>query len=264
MKKLFIESRNGETDAFTCLFNYLYEQADYNLDSLVKGSSLTVDDSISEEFINKMGEFLSLTVRIIQEADAGKQKEIWSSFEKLDDYEGNKKFIRWLRRYAEEKIGPGRDAAFIRQMGDRDFEEMSQYCFDNLVLKNAGIDNIDEKWDRDQITVIRKMFFMLLRMVMVDFYSDDHALEVMEKTFGLDRKCFGTWLPMVRKHEDRLWKIMLMRQYSRIENYLDELTDQCDMIENAIDKLTGRCKGIENALDKLPDRFRGGMPDAEQ
>ena len=31
-----------------------------------------------------------------------------------------------------------------------------------------------------------------------------------------------------KEHEDRLWKIMLMKQYNKIENKLDELLDKID------------------------------------
>ena len=76
---------------FVDLFNFILENKNYNLDCLVKGNSLAVDDSISEEFLEKLKDFLALAPEITRRAD--NKEEIWSTFETLDDYESNKKFI---------------------------------------------------------------------------------------------------------------------------------------------------------------------------
>ena len=84
MKQLFIKSQESEMNNFVDLFNFILENKNYNLDCLVKGNSLAVDDSISEEFLEKLKDFLALAPEIIRKAD--NKEEIWSSFETLDDY----------------------------------------------------------------------------------------------------------------------------------------------------------------------------------
>lgn len=226
MKQLFIKSQESEMNNFVDLFNFILENKNYNLDCLVKGNSLAVDDSISEEFLEKLKDFLALAPEIIRKAD--NKEEIWSSFETLDDYESNKKFINWLKKYVETIIRPVEDARFINELDLKSFEAMSQYCFENLVLKDIGRSNIDEQWDRVQIIIIRKMLFTFIDMIEVNFYSDEYALENMERTFGIKKQYCIKWLYLIKEHEDRLWKIMLMKRYNRIENKLDELLDKMD------------------------------------
>lgn len=213
-------------DNFVDLFNYILENKNYNLNCLVKGNSLAVEDSISEEFLRKLKDFLALAPEIIRKAN--NKEEIWSSFENLEDYESNKKFINWLKKYVETIIRPVEDARFVNELDLDSFELMSQYCFENLILKDVGRSNIDEQWDREQIIIIRKMLFTFIDMIEVSFYSDEYALENMERTFGIKKQYCIKWLHLIKDHEDRLWKIMLMKRYNRIENKLDELLDKMD------------------------------------
>ena len=213
-------------DNFVDLFNYILENKNYNLNCLVKGNSLAVEDSISEEFLRKLKDFLALAPEIIRKAN--NKEEIWSSFENLEDYESNKKFINWLKKYVETIIRPVEDARFVNELDLDSFELMSQYCFENLILKDVGRSNIDEQWDREQIIIIRKMLFTFIDMIEVSFYSDEYALENMERTFGIKKQYCIKWLHLIKDHEDRLWKIMLMKRYNRIENKLVELLDKMD------------------------------------
>lgn len=226
MKQLFIKSQESEISNFVDLFNFILENMNYNLDCLVKGNSLAVEDSISEEFLEKLKDFLALAPEIIRKTD--NKEEIWSSFEKLENYESNKKFINWLKKYVETRIRPAEDARFINELDLKSFEAMSQYCFENLILKDIGRNNIDEQWDKEQIIIIRKMLFTFINMIEVNFYSDEYALENMERVFGIKRQYCIKWLHLIKEHEDRLWKIMLMKQYNKIENKLDELLDKID------------------------------------
>lgn len=157
MKKLYIKSQESEIKKFVDLFNFILENKNYNLDCMVKGNSIAVEDSISEEFLEKLKDFLELAPEIIQKAD--NREEIWSSFEELEDYERNKKFINWMKKYVKTIIKPVEDARFINELDLKSFEKMSQYCFENLVLKDIGRNNIEEQWDREQIIIIRKMLF---------------------------------------------------------------------------------------------------------
>lgn len=226
VKKLFIKSQESEMKNFLDLFNYLLENKNYNLDCLVKGNSLAVEDSISEEFLGKLRSFLDLLPEIIRKTD--NKEEIWSSFENLDDYDSNKKFINWMKKFVETRIRPVEDARFINELDLKTFEAITHYCLENLILKDVGLSNIDEKWNRKQIIIIRKMLFTLIDMLEVDFCSDEYALENMERTFGIKREYSKRWLYLIKDHEDKLWKIMLMKRFNRIENKLDELLDKMD------------------------------------
>ena len=105
---------------------------------------------------------------------------------------------------------------------------MSQYCFENLILKDIGKNSIDDQWNKEEIIIMRKILFTFIDMLDTSFYSEEHALEKMERIFGIKKQYCVKWLPFIKEHEDRLWKIMLMKKYNRIENKLDELLDKMD------------------------------------
>lgn len=65
-------------------------------------------------------------------------------------------------------------------------------------------------------------------MIKGNFYSDEYALENMKRIFGIEREYCIKWLKLIEENEDRLWKIMLMKRFNKIENKLDELLDKMD------------------------------------
>lgn len=208
------------------LFNFILEKEEYNLNKLVKGSSLVVDKDMSQEFLENLNEFLNIMPDVVRKSED--KKNIWQSFENLEDYENNKRFINWLKKFVEVKNRPIEEASFINELNFDTFKEMSKYCFDNFIIREIGKKNIDAQWDNNQMTVLKKIIFIVVEMVVIESYSDQYVFENIQETFRIEKKYCLEWLQLIEGNEDRLWKRMIVRRYKRIENKLDEILDRMD------------------------------------
>ena len=58
--------------------------------------------------------------------------------------------------------------------------------------------------------------------------SSNDALENMERVFGVKESYCDVWWKIIKENEDKLWKIMMMKQNRRIENKLNHLLEIID------------------------------------
>lgn len=226
MKKLELKSQMyGDTVSKTIeLFNKLLEESNFELDQFVKNNVLSVSNEVSEQFVEDLNDFISA----IQDA----MKEIkdtaafWNMFYQLEDYEQNKKFISWIEQYLEATMRPIQEAAFINKMSQSNFEFLCKYCFENLILQDIGKTRFDKDiGDTKQLLILKKIIFTFVDMVVVKNYSRENSFENMKKIFDIKEPyCEFLWR-ITQKHEEKLWKIMMMKQYDRINNKLDRLID---------------------------------------
>lgn len=224
MKKIESEFQDTGIMKAIDLFNRLLEKSDYNLNQFVKGDSLTVPNDKSESFTNILKEFVEMVPDAIQRIENG--EVFWSAFEKLDDYESNDKFIRWMQRYVDAVIRPMEEAAFLKEMDEETFKRMTEYCFDNFVLKDIGRKNIDKSvGNLKDIITLRKMIFTYIEMIVVDNFAEERAHANMERLFGIRKQYCGIWSEYIERNADKIWKIMLMKRYNRIENKLNQILE---------------------------------------
>lgn len=227
MKKIDLKSQNyGSTKLFE-LFNTILELSDYNLNQFVKGDALAVPDNMPETFVESLKEFVRISPDIVR--DMENREEFWKIFEELDDYQNNNKFIKWMQRYISASISPFEEAAFLREINTETFQKMAEYCFTNLVMRNIGKKRIDESvGDIKQLSVLRKLIFTFIDMVIVENYSKENAFDNMERIFGIkDSYCEVLWR-LTEQNEDKLWKIMMMKQSRQVENKLNHLLEMID------------------------------------
>lgn len=227
MKKINIEFQSTGTVALIELFNTILEQSDYNLNQFVKGDSLAVPSDTPEFFQKSLNEFVKISPDIIRTLE--NRESFWEIFEKLDDYENNDKFIKWMQQYVDASLKPFEETAFLRNMDDRSFEQLTKYCFMNLVIKNIGKKQIDNSIeDVKQLYVLRKTIFTFIDMVIVENFSKEYAFENMERIFGLTESYCEILWELIEQNEDKLWKIMMMKQSRRIETKLNHLLEMID------------------------------------
>ena len=202
------------------LFKVLLEESGFALDHYVNGKQVSIEKEASDIFINSLKQFLDSAVDIIGRAK--NQDLVWENVEKMGAEGTNKKFIQWLKEYVSAGLKPRRDAEFINKMEQEDFEKMSQFCFENYVLQKTN-QNHGDSWTEKQIVVVRKMIFTFVEMLVVDFLSDECAVAQMKSIFAMENERCEIWLQYIKKNEDRLWKIMMMRRIARIEKKMDNL-----------------------------------------
>ena len=212
------------------LFNKLLENSNYNLNKYVNGQSLSISKNDTEQFADLLKQFVNMVPQELKKLD--NPEELWSAFEQLDDIDSNNKFIEWIHEYADSVLEPYKETEFIRKLDDRMFKDMSKYCFENLILKDTGNHAFDEKEEtKERLVILRKVLYTFIDMIIVSNYSDKKAILNMKKIFGLDEKHCKIWWEYISVNEEKLWRIMLMKKYSRIENKLDYVIDEIEKIE---------------------------------
>ena len=60
-------------------------------------------------------------------------------------------------------------------------------------------------------------------MVIVDKFFKENAFDNMKD--GIKNSYCELWWKLIEENEDKIWKIMIMKQYSRMENKLNHLLD---------------------------------------
>lgn len=206
------------------LFNSLLEESEFNLDQFVNGDALAISNEISDQFVKNLKEFINIIPDAVREIED--QDVFWNTFSHLKDYENNKKFIIWIRRYLETTMRPKKEAAFINEINQDVFENMCQYCFENLILQNIGEKRIDTNiGDIKQLIILRKIIYTFIDMVVVENFSKENAFENMEKIFGIERRYCEYFWKLFQQNEEKIWRFMMMKQYSRINNKLNHIID---------------------------------------
>lgn len=224
MKKIDLEFQESGIEKAIKLFNIILEESEFDLNQFVKSDSLAISNQMSETFLESLKEFVNTVPDLVKQMDDA--EAFWSLFENLDDYEKNNKFLSWLRRYTEAVIKPFEEANFLKEISEETFNKLTNYCFENLILRDIGKKRIDqEKGEIKQILILRKILFTFIEMVVVDNFSKENAFDNMEKMFDIKEAYCEYWWSLIEKNEDKIWKIMLMKQYRRMENKLNHLLD---------------------------------------
>lgn len=224
MKKIELEFQENGIKKAIELFNSILEESSFDLNQFVKSNSLAIPNDMSEKFLESLKQFINIVPDIVKQLD--EPETFWNIFENLDDYEKNIKFIIWLKKYTESVIKPFEEAMFLKEMDDESFQKLTNYCFENLILKDVGKKRIDSNiGDVKQILILRKIIFTCIEMVVVDNFSKENTFDNMERMFGMKASYCELWWNLIEKNEDKIWRIMVMKQYSRLENKLNRLLD---------------------------------------
>lgn len=224
MKKIDLEFQESGIEKAIKLFNIILEESEFDLNQFVKSDSLAISNQMSETFLESLKEFVNTVPDLVKQMDDA--EAFWSLFENLDDYEKNNKFLSWLRRYTEAVIKPFEEANFLKEISEETFNKLTNYCFENLILRDIGKKRIDQEiGEIKQILILRKILFTFIEMVVVDNFSKENAFDNMEKMFDIKEAYCEYWWSLIEKNEDKIWKIMLMKQYRRMENKLNHLLD---------------------------------------
>ena len=224
MKKIELEFQENGIKKAIELFNSILEESIFDLNQFVKSNSLAIPNDMSEKFLESLKQFINIVPDIVKQLD--EPETFWNIFENLDDYEKNIKFIIWLKKYTESVIKPFEEAMFLKEMDDESFQKLTNYCFENLILKDVGKKRIDSNiGDVKQILILRKIIFTCIEMVVVDNFSKENTFDNMERMFGMKASYCELWWNLIEKNEDKIWRIMVMKQYSRLENKLNRLLD---------------------------------------
>lgn len=224
MEKIKLESQeDGIVRVFELFYNIL-EESGSNLNQFVKGDSLAIPNGMSEIFLNSLKDFINMVPDMVKQIEDG--ESFWKKFEELSDYENNNKFITWLKRYTEAAIRPFEEAKFLKEIDSESFQKQTNYCFENLILKDIGKKRIDKAvGDIKQLLILKKIIFTFIEMVIVNNFSRENAFDNMERMFDVKEEYCEIWWDLIEKNEEKIWKIMMMKQYRKMENKLNYLLD---------------------------------------
>ena len=227
MKKIELGFQENGFEKVIELFNTILEESQFDLNQFVKSDSLAIPNEMSETFQVSLKKFIEMVPNLVKEMDNA--EDFWEIFENLDDFEKNNKFIMWLRKYTEAVIRPFKEAMFLKEESEQPFQKLTNYCFENLILKDIGKKRINrEIVDIKKILILRKIIFTFIEMVVVDNFSKENAFDNMDRMFGIKEEYCKVWWDLIKKNEERIWKIMLMKQYRQMENKLNHLLDIID------------------------------------
>lgn len=204
------------------LFNFILRRSNYNLNQYVKGDSLSIPNDMEEEFVTslkKMLDILPEVVKVIKDKD-----KFWNIFNELERFEDNDKFIKWLIKYVENAVRPFEDASFLREIQEETLCKMIDYCFENLIVKNVGKNEVRRSgWDVEQMGIMRRIIFTFVDMVICENFTEEKTYEQMNRMFCLEASfCIKLW-ELVERNRNELWGIMVLRKIQRLEEKLDRL-----------------------------------------
>ncbi|MBO5239627.1 MAG: hypothetical protein J6B50_12760 [Lachnospiraceae bacterium] len=224
MKKIDLESLPDGMKKIINLFYELLEKCHFELNQFVSGESLTIPSDISEILDDSLKDFLDSIVDEYRKSD--NKDEFFNIFLSVGDYEKFDKFINWVEKYAIAKVKPLLEAEFLTNITIDEFEKMTDYCFENFVLMDIGDSNIDKEiWDVKSILIMKKVLYTFIDICVVGNYSKENAFSNMNRIFGLSKERCEIWWKLVESNSEKLWKILLMKKYTRIENKLDHLLE---------------------------------------
>lgn len=205
-------------------FHIILEESNYSLNQFVKGNSLSISNNMSVEFVDALKKLLDaapIEIRTMEERES-----FWDAFENFDEYEKNNEFIEWLKGYTNTVLKPFDEAAFLHDMDEKTFQEMTEYCFQNLILKDIGKKRLKKSGQNEkQMIGLRKIIFTFLEMAVIGNLSKENIVDNMNKIFGIKESFCELWWNRVEANEEKLWRIMITRQYRRIEDKLDRISE---------------------------------------
>ncbi len=202
------------------LFAAISENSGYNLDRYISGQSLTVSGD-NEGLMRHMKEFLAEAQEAVK-----KDTDIKSLITVFQNEGRNDKFIEWLEGVLYDSIRPYQDAEYLRKTDLEQFQQVSEYVFEHMILTNIDNEYIEtEIADGKQLRCIRKIFMTFINRIVCYNDRKEYIIDNMERRFGLDEEKCGFWWNLVKENEDRLWKIMVMRKMNFIENKLSRMLE---------------------------------------
>lgn len=221
MDNIRLNSKEDGMDALKELYGCLWKDSGGNLNQYINGDSFILSGDVSDSFRQQVKRFLEMAQGLFKYAED--KEEFFAKLGKKPDCD---LFMAWLKDYLADAIRPYEDAEYLRKMESGQFQKMTSYVFENLILFYAGRDNIDTTVaEQKQILIFRKIMYSFVDMVISYHYNREYAISTMDRMFGLDADKCEIWWKLVQDNEERLWKIMMMRRIRSLENRLDQLVE---------------------------------------
>ena len=206
------------------LFNTILRESDYNLNQFVKGDAIGVAEKVSDDFLDNLTGFMELLPDIVKSLNDEDKEVFWSAFQKIDNYEDNEKFILWLQKYSDAVTKPLEETAFIKELDFETFKKMSDYCFQNLILQDVGKKRIDKTIGGEkQLLILKKALFTFCEMIISDNLSKENAFDNISRMFEMEESYCEVWWQYVKENEDKLWRIIMMKNYKTLEGKMEIL-----------------------------------------
>lgn len=213
---------NGMQD-FSRMFTNILEMGGRQLNQYVHGDSMGLPENVSDEFVEALKEFID--VAPMQVSQIEDKDSFWLSFEQMQDYEQNDKFIRWLRQYVEQLLKSWENAVFINKLSEDKLRDIVNYCFENHILKCGSVKATGVVWDGKQLNVLRNILLTYFDMIIMYQYTCNYAFESIQKRFGISNACSTIFQELVEKNEEKLWRIMLSKKLGILEKRLDDILE---------------------------------------
>lgn len=215
-----LKDNNIQVKQFLELLNYISK---YSLDQYVEDSYLSIPPD-KNDLIDKLDKLIDIAPLCYREnGEIIKDKDLYSK----DEYKDNINFLKWLEEYIRSCNKPYSDLDFLREFDIQNFEKLSQFCIDDMILKVEPKEILNQaEWDNMQIYKTRNAMLYVAKLMLCKYYSDVYLENEVKKIFGIDNEKCSVWIKMIRNAEDKIWRLLLMQRIDKIEERLEkELVD---------------------------------------
>lgn len=188
----------------------------YSMDEYVNEQELSVP-SDRVDLIHDLNEIIQIAPECCR-----KNETFLDELISKEDYNENKKFLDWLKRYVNSINKPHEHFMFLKEYSIEKFETLSLYCIENTILKVVGKETIEAaQWKYEEIARVRGAMLTTGRLMLCKNYSDNLVKSEISKMFGIDDEKIDVWLKIISENSEVLWKYLLMQRIEKIEERLN-------------------------------------------
>lgn len=207
------------------------QTADYNLNPFIDDRTFYTEKlEIADDILLN---FFKLLPQIVLEDE---KESFLRLIENYSKYKNCTDFFSWLCEYVERISNLCQMTKEIRKLNSEDFEHLFDYCLENLILHNFGLEAIvNEKQGQElyyldnlkSMTYIINMYYSWIFIKGGSKYDADRS--ILEAGITED-KCLIFWKKYLQ-NEDALWKKYSLILQNEINNKLELFIKSISTIE---------------------------------
>lgn len=213
---------------FIQLLCNLLNSADNNLDKYIQDERIVIPkeerniDSLLNDLIHQIFSTYIVTndVDLLVETVKERCKE-----------GNNKLFSQWLIDCIKGIAQPFIETDFIRKMDEPLFMQSTLFCLQHCIMQDEGEENPEGSpfENKAQLIIFKKAFLTFIDMIIGRNYSKQNAINSIQGMLSVEVDQLNIWWEAVNQNKESLWRIVIMKKFSRIEQRLE-------VIEGLIEK----------------------------
>ena len=91
-------------------------------------------------------------------------------------------------------------------------------------MQDVGKKRIDKTIGGEkQLLILKKALFTFCEMIISDNLSKENAFDNISRMFEMEESYCEVWWQYVKENEDKLWRIIMMKNYKTLEGKMEIL-----------------------------------------